>query len=61
LKKYERFFESWISGVRYFLARGNKEKETRAGKIFIYGLAVLFVLGFIFAIFNPLVASSPLG
>jgi heme O synthase-like polyprenyltransferase len=40
-------------GVRYFLARGNKEKETRAGKIFIYGLVVLLILGFIFVISLP--------
>ena len=41
------------SGVKYILARGNKEKEKRAGKMFIYGLVILFILGFIFVISLP--------
>ena len=40
-------------GVRYFLARGNKEKEKKSIKMFIYGLVILFVLGFIYAMITP--------
>jgi len=41
------------SGIRYFLARGNKEKENRAGKMFIYGLIVLFIVCFLYAVLLP--------
>jgi len=47
-------------GVKYFLARGNKEKENVAGKIFIYGLAILLTIGFIFVILIT-ATPSPLG
>ena len=40
-------------GVKYFLARGNKEKEKRAAKMFIYGLVGLFVASFIFVVLLP--------
>ena len=40
-------------GIKYFLAKGNKEKEARAGQMFIYGLAILLVLGFLFAVSLP--------
>ena len=50
----------WISslviiygGIKYFLARGNKEKENKAGKMFIYGLMVLFIAGFLYASLLP--------
>ena len=58
---------AWVSslmiiygGVKYIFARGNKEKENRAGKIFIYGLVILLVSGFIFALLIPIVAPTPL-
>ena len=47
-------------GVKYFLARGNKEKETKAIKFFIYGLVVLLVLGFLFVISLPTPVPPPL-
>lgn len=57
-------FAAWISslmiiygGVKYILARGNKEKETRAGKMFISGLVVLLILAFLYAI--SLTAPAP--
>ena len=47
------------SGVRYFLVRGNKEKESRAGKMFIYGLVVLFIVCFLYAISLPTSVPPP--
>jgi len=40
-------------GIKYILARGNKEKEKKSIRMFICGLVILFVLGFIFAISLP--------
>ena len=39
-------------GVKYIFAKGNKEKENRAGKMFMYGLAILLIIGFIFVILS---------
>ena len=51
---------TWISllviicgGIKYFLARGNKGKEKRAGKIFVYGLIILFISAVLFAVLFP--------
>jgi len=46
------------SGARYFLAGGNKEKRTRAGKIFVYSLVGLFLLYFLYIFSIPI--SEPL-
>ncbi len=40
-------------GVKYILARGNKEKETAAKKTFIYSLVIFIVLGFLYALLIP--------
>ncbi len=48
------------SGTKYILARGNKEKEPKAGKMFIYSLAIFIVLAFLYPIFNPPLTAPPL-
>jgi len=47
-------------GTKYILTRGNKEKEAKAGKIFIYNVVALIVLGFLYAIFSPVTTTPPL-
>ena len=45
------------SGIRYFLARGDKEKEAKAIKMFLCGLVILLIVGFIFVISTVLTPS----
>ena len=47
-------------GIRYFLARGDKEKEARAGKMFMCGLVVFLIISFIFVI-SIVTTPSPFG
>ena len=39
--------------VKYVLARGNEGKEPKVGKMFLYGIVVLFVLSFLFVVLIP--------
>ena len=54
------FLVIFYGGVKYFLAKENKEKKNRAGKIFICGLTVLLITVFLFIILT-VVTPSPFG
>lgn len=47
-------------GAKYILTGENKEKGSRAGKMFIYSSVILIILAFLYAIFNPPLIAPPL-
>lgn len=50
----------FCGGIKYVLAKGNKKKEIKSGKMFVYGLIILLVLAIIYAISSPLISSPPI-